>query len=313
MNIIETRELTKRYGQHTAVANLDLDIHPGETYGFLGPNGAGKTTTIRMLTGVLQPSSGHARVAGHDVRTEPGAVRARVGLLPESTGAYPWMTPVEYLRFFADLYGMARADADARVWALLQWVGLADRMAARIETFSRGMRARLAIARALVHRPQLVFLDEPTLGLDPLGQRDILALIQRANREEGMTVFLSSHALDQVGQVCTRVGIMNEGRLIAQGTAPELARRLGLRHTLRLTVSDAPRAQRAVKELEPSADTTMLDAEHLLLTPEHGEAPTDRLLRALVHADIAVREAVVTTPGLADVFLALVGQERRAA
>jgi ABC-2 type transport system ATP-binding protein len=313
MNIIETHELTKRYGQHTAVASLDLDVGPGETYGFLGPNGAGKTTTIRMLTGVLRPSGGRARVMGHDVGTEPGAVRSSVGLLPESTGVYPWMTPVEYLGFFAQLYGMTRADAGARIRALLNWVGLADRAAMRVETFSRGMRARLAIARALVHRPKLVFLDEPTLGLDPVGQRDILGLIQRANREEGMSVFLSSHALDQVGQVCTRVGIMHEGRLVAQGAAAELARRLGLRQTVRLTVCDAARAQQVVKPLEPSAETTVLDAEHLLLTPEHGEMPTNVLLRALVQADISVREAVVTTPSLGDVFLALVSRERRAA
>ncbi|HKW94831.1 MAG TPA: ABC transporter ATP-binding protein [Methylomirabilota bacterium] len=313
MDVIETCDLTKHYGPHRAVASLDLAVRQGETYGFLGPNGSGKTTTIRMLTGVLRPSSGHARVAGHDVQSESGALRARVGLLPESTGVYPWMTPVEYLRFFADLYGMTRGDAEARIWALLRWVGLADRMATRIATFSRGMRARLAMARALVHRPQVVFLDEPTLGLDPVGQQDILALIQRANREEGMTVFLSSHALDQIGQVCTRVGILNEGRLIAQGTAPELSRRLGLRHTVRLTVSDAGRAQRVIETLERSSDASVRDAEHLVLTPTDGELPTDVVLRALVHANISVRELVVTTPTLGDVFLALVSRERTAA
>ena len=312
MSAIEARELTKRYGRTVAVASLDLDVRQGEIYGFLGPNGSGKTTTIRMLAGVLRPSAGQARVAGYDVRTEPGPVRASVGLLPESTDAYPWMTPVQYLRFFANLYGVRRTDAESRIQTLLSSVGLEDRATVRIEILSRGMRARLAMARALVHRPRVVFLDEPTLGLDPMGQQEVLALIRRSNREDGMTVFLSSHALDQVGGVCARVGIMSHGRLVAQGSASELSRRLGLRSTVRLTVTDAARARSVVAPLAPSVRTTVLDAEHLRLTPECGEVPTDAFLRALVRADVSVREAVVETPSLADVFLALVGPERSA-
>jgi ABC-2 type transport system ATP-binding protein len=243
MKMIETEELTKIFPGRTAVATLDLEVWAGEIYGFLGPNGAGKTTTIRMLTGILPPSRGEARVAGHDLRTDPDGVRASIGLLPESTGFYGWMTPVEYLRFFADLYGIPRSDVRERIDALLASVGLADRRSTRIATFSRGMRARLGIARALVHRPRVLFLDEPTLGLDPLGQRDILELIQHVNREEGATVFLSSHALDQVGHVCTRVGILNEGRLVAQGSAAELANHLAFPSTVRVTVDDAALAE----------------------------------------------------------------------
>jgi len=313
MNVIETYELTKVFNGRSAVAKLNIEVRAGEIYGFLGPNGAGKTTTIRILTGILHPSSGEARVAGHDVLTAPNRVRASIGLLPESTGYYSWMTPVEYLGFFADLYGMHRTDADDRTRALLAWVGLSGRATAPIGTFSRGMRARLGIARALIPRPRVVFLDEPTLGLDPVGQRDILELIKHANREEGTTVFLSSHALDQVGHLCARVGIMNEGRLVAQGTAAELSRRLGLRQAVRLTVSDAARAQQVAGQLGRHASATVVDANRLLLTADNGESYTDALLRALVHAGVSVGEAAVVTPSLEDIFFALVRRERSAA
>jgi len=313
MNMIETVELTKIFPGRTAVAKLDLEVRAGEIYGFLGPNGAGKTTTIRMLTGILPPSRGEARVAGHDLRTDPDGVRASIGLLPESTGFYGWMTPVECLRFFADLYGLPRSDVSERISALLASVGLADRRSTRIATFSRGMRARLGIARALVHRPRVLFLDEPTLGLDPLGQRDILELIRHVNREEGATVFLSSHALDQVGHVCTRVGILNEGRLVAQGSAAELANRLAFPSTVRVTVDDAALAEQVAGRLGLYARAWAVDRAHLVVTPRDENPHTDILVRALVNAGVAVREVVIDSPSLEDVFFALVRRERRAA
>lgn len=313
MNVIETRELTKVFPGRTAVANLHLEVQAGEIYGFLGPNGAGKTTTIRMLTGILPPTSGQARVAEHDLRTDLGGVRASIGLLPESVGYYGWMTPVEYLRFFANLYGVRPAEARDRIAGLMEQVGLTGRQQSRIATFSRGMRARLGIARALVHRPRVVILDEPTLGLDPLGQRDILELIQHVNREEGATVFLSSHALNQVGHLCTRVGILNEGHLVAQGTAADLSRRLELPSGLHLTVSDADLAQQILGRLSGDAAVTVLNPARLVVTPKHEEPRADALVRTLVQAGVDVREVVSGMPSLEDVFFALVRGERRAA
>jgi ABC-2 type transport system ATP-binding protein len=313
MNVIETQDLTKVFPGRTAVANLNLEVREGEIYGFLGPNGAGKTTTIRMLAGILRPTSGRASVAGHDLRADLDGVRASIGLLPESIGYYGWMTPVEYLRFFADLYGVRPAEAPGRIAGLMKQVGLSDRQQSRIATFSRGMRARLGIARALVHRPRVVILDEPTLGLDPLGQRDILELMQHVNREEGTTIFLSSHALDQVGHLCTRVGILNEGHLVAQGTAADLSRRLELPSGLHLTVSDAGLAQQIVGRLHRDAGVAVVDPARLVVTPTHGEPRVDALVRALVQAGVEVREVVSGTPSLEDVFFALVRGERSAA
>jgi ABC-2 type transport system ATP-binding protein len=310
MKVIQTHELSRTFGRRAAIVSLDLEVEAGEIYGFLGPNGAGKTTTIRMLTGSLPPSGGTASVACHDIRTAPDAVRASIGLLPESTGYYGWMTPVEYLGFFAQLYGVTRTDSTARILTLLEWVGLSDRRTNRIAALSRGMRARLGVARALIHRPRVVFLDEPTLGLDPLGQRDVLELIRRENRDAGTTVFLSSHALTQVGQLCTRVGILDEGRLVAQGTASELSQRLGLPSTLHFMVSDTARAQQVAADLGLSAQGSMRDPSHLVVIPRHQALPAEVLVRALDRAGVIVHDVTVDTPDLGDVFFALVRHKR---
>jgi ABC-2 type transport system ATP-binding protein len=311
VTIIETRELTKAYPGHTAVVDLSLEIKAGEIYGLLGPNGAGKTTTIRLLAALLRPSRGQARVAGHDLRAERDAVRSVVGLLPESTGFYGWMTPVEYLRFFADLYGMPRAEAFPRIDKLLECVGLVGRRSSAITTLSRGLRVRLGIARALVHRPRVLFLDEPTLGLDPMGQRDLLRLIQTVNADEGATVVLSSHALDQVGQVCARVGILTEGRLVAQGTAVDLCQQLQLRPTLDVSVADTALAQRIATEVGLYATATVAEPGRLLVTGKNADPRPEPLVRALIHAGTDVREVRVRTPSLEDVFFAVARPARR--
>jgi len=175
------------------------------------------------------------------------------------------------------------------------------------------MRARLGIARALLHRPRIVFLDEPTLGLDPLGQRDILELIRYVNRDEGATIFLSSHALDQVGQLCTRVGILNEGCLVAQGSASDLSRRLALSPVLRLTVADAVRAQQVAVKLGLYVSAKVVNPTHLVLASRDRETHADALVRALVSAGVAIREVIVGTPSLEETFFALVQQARSTA
>ena len=313
MNVIETRGLTKEYRGHTGVADLSVEIRAGEIYGLLGPNGAGKTTTIRLLVGLLRPSGGEARVAGHDVSAEPVAVRSVVGLLPESAGFYGWMTPVEYLCFFADLHAMPRGEAGPRIEGLLERVGLGDRRSSPISTLSRGMRARLGIARAIVHRPRVLFFDEPTLGLDPVGQRDLLRLIQTMNEDEGATIVLSSHALDQVGEVCARVGIMTDGRLVGQGTAVELRRQLRLAPTLDVRVAQTDLARRVAVELGLYARVTVAPPETVVLTPRDHELHPEILVRALVGAGAEVREVVVREPSLEDVFFAVTQPVRSAA
>lgn len=235
--IIEARSLTKRYGTFVAVDNLDLTIRRGEIFGLLGPNGAGKTTTILMLLGLTEPTSGWVQVCGFDPVRSPLAVKSVVGYLPDNVGFYPGMSGRENLRYTAALNGLAKKETEERVAALLEQVGLADAADKRAGTYSRGMRQRLAIADALIKRPSVLILDEPTIGIDPEGVRDLLSMLHHLSRDEGITILLSSHLLHQVQEVCDRVGIFVRGRLIASGRVRELEERLALDNEWELLVS----------------------------------------------------------------------------
>jgi ABC-2 type transport system ATP-binding protein len=223
---LEAHALTKAYRALVAVEELSFAARPGEVIGLLGPNGAGKTTAIRVLTTILLPTSGSFTVAGIP-HTRPAEIRQRVGVLPESAGYPEQQTGIEFLRYHARLYGHSRASADATAAVLLRDVGLADRQSSPISTYSRGMRQRLGIARALVNDPAVVFLDEPTLGLDPAGQEQIMRVIDGMARERAATVVLSTHLLAEVEEVCSRVLILNRGHLVADGTVAEVTQRAG--------------------------------------------------------------------------------------
>ncbi len=227
--IIETEELTKRYGSQTAVNNLNLSIYEGEVFGFLGPNGAGKTTTLLMFLGLTEPTSGKVKVIGFDPTRDPFHVKEKVGYLPENVGFYDDMDARQNLRFIARLNRIPDKVSDTRIDETLNLVGLLDEAKKKVGTYSKGMRQRLGIAEVLIKEPKLIFLDEPTIGLDPDGTNRMLDLIHSLSRDRKMTVFLSSHLLDQVQQICDRVGIMIKGKLVAIGPIGELAKKkLGL-------------------------------------------------------------------------------------
>jgi ABC-2 type transport system ATP-binding protein len=233
---IETHELTKRYGNQVAVNRLTLEVKPGEIFGFLGPNGAGKTTTLLMLLGLSEPTSGTARVCGHDPAREPLLVKRLVGYLPESVGFYEDMTAIQNLTYVARLNGIRDGGLRHRMEELLDQVGLLGEARKRVGAYSRGMRQRLGIAEVLLKDPKVAFLDEPTLGLDPDGTQKMLDFIVDLGRRKNITVFFSSHLLDQVQRVSDRVGIMLKGNLVAAGPIQELAKqKLGVdqeRYTL---------------------------------------------------------------------------------
>jgi ABC-2 type transport system ATP-binding protein len=233
---IETHELTKRYGNQVAVNGLTLEVKPGEIFGFLGPNGAGKTTTLLMLLGLSEPTSGTARVCGHDPAREPLLVKRLVGYLPESVGFYEDMTAIQNLTYVARLNGIRDGGLRHRMEDLLDQVGLLAEARKRVGAYSRGMRQRLGIAEVLLKDPKVAFLDEPTLGLDPDGTQKMLDFIVDLGRRRNITVFFSSHLLDQVQRVSDRVGIMLKGTLVAAGPIQELAKqKLGVdqeRYTL---------------------------------------------------------------------------------
>jgi ABC-type multidrug transport system ATPase subunit len=218
--IISIKNLNKAYGAEKAVDGLNLTIQKGEFYGFLGPNGAGKTTTIRMITGILESDEGEILVDGFPVH-EKEHVAKIIGVVPEGRGFYEWMTADEYLSFFANLYSVPKEKQSGLIDSLLTEVDLAKRRHSKIGTYSRGMRQRLGLARALINSPQLLILDEPTLGLDPQGQESVQKLLKKLN-SEGVTIFLSSHLLDEVSRLCSRIGILNNGRLLVEGTENEI-------------------------------------------------------------------------------------------
>jgi ABC-2 type transport system ATP-binding protein len=218
---VEAVRLTKRYGGRSAVEDVSFTASQGEIVGLLGPNGAGKTTTIRLLTTVLSPTSGEFSIAGHP-STAAGDIRRSVGVLPESSGYPAHQTGGEYLRFFARLYGLDRSAARAIAAELLTAVGLEDRADSPIASYSRGMRQRLGIARALINDPVVVFLDEPTLGLDPAGQAQVLEIIRGIAKRRAATVVLSTHLLPEVEEVCSKVVILNHGRVVASGSVGEV-------------------------------------------------------------------------------------------
>ena len=234
--IIETEGLTKQYNSFTAVNQLSFRIREGEIFGFLGPNGAGKTTTLLMFLGLTEPTAGKLRVCGFDPTREPLQVKKRVGYLPENVGFYDDMDARGNLRYVARLNNIRDEVSAPRIDQLLGLVGLLEDGSKRVGTYSKGMRQRLGIAEVLVKEPKLVFLDEPTIGLDPDGTNRMLDLIRSLSKEKGITVFFSSHLLEQVQRVSDRVGIMIKGNLVAVGPIEELARsKLGVdkeRYTL---------------------------------------------------------------------------------
>jgi ABC-2 type transport system ATP-binding protein len=227
--IIETEGLTKVYGSQTAVNQLTFQIREGEVFGFLGPNGAGKTTTLLMFLGLTEPTSGKVHVCGFDPTRDPLGVKERVGYLPENVGFYEDMDARQNLRFIARLNRIPDAISLKRIDELLNVVGLLDEAEKKVGIYSKGMRQRLGIAEVLVKEPKVIFLDEPTIGLDPDGTNRMLDLIHSLSREKNITVFLSSHLLDQVQRMCDRVGIMIKGDLVAIGPIQELGqKKLGI-------------------------------------------------------------------------------------
>ncbi|MCA6092856.1 ATP-binding cassette domain-containing protein [Streptomyces sp. SCA3-4] len=290
------RGLGKSYAGVEAVRGIDLTVAQGETFGFLGPNGAGKTTTISMLTTLATPTTGRIEIAGHDTRTAPQQVRRTLGLVFQETTLDPELTAVENLRFHADLYALPRAGLAGRIAEMLDLVGLAARGDSLVRTFSGGMQRRLEIARGLLHRPRLLFLDEPTIGLDPQTRAQVWTHLAEVREREATTIFLTTHYLDEAEQ-CDRIAIIDDGRIVAQGSPAELKSVIG--------------ADRVDLRTGDDMAAAALLHERFGLTAVRGPgglsvkvAEGARLVPALCAAlDVAVYEVTVTRPSLDDVFL----------
>ncbi len=289
-----------------AVDGIDLHVRAGEVYGFLGPNGAGKSTTVRMLTTLLRPTAGKASVAGFDVATEAGSVRRSIGVALQDAAIDPFMTGRELLRLQATLHAIPRADGHARAEVLLDRVGLTDAADRRVGTYSGGMRRRLDLALALVHEPVVLFLDEPTTGLDPTSRVALWEEVRRLNRESGTTVFLTTQYLEEADQLAGRIGIIDGGKIVAEGTPAELKNNIG-DATLMITPTDPSRiadAAAVLQQFGPAADGKPGAAAIRLSEGAEGIAA---VVRALDHAAISTAAIDLHQPTLDDVFVVTTG------
>ncbi len=313
---IDAHGLRKSYGRKVAVDSIDLTVRRGTVLGLLGPNGAGKTTLIRMLSTVLSPDAGSFTIAGVP-HNKPVQVRQRIGVLPESAGYPLTQTCQEWLTMHSRLFGASISVADTTAERLLGEVGLSERRQSLISSLSRGMRQRLGIARALVNDPQVVFLDEPTLGLDPMGQRQVLELVTRIVRERGVTVALSTHVLDEVEQVCDRVVIINRGRIVADGSVSDVVRRAAAPREGRVHVPPELRTRAldvlAARDLAATAAPNGNRGEVRLQLPgdQIPEESSAAALTCLLEAGVPVLGFSLEGGRLSDAFLAVTEGDRR--
>ena len=306
MTAIRCDALVRRFDGTTAVDGVDLEIADGEIYGFLGPNGAGKSTTVRMLCTLLAPTGGRASVAGFDVVESPGEVRLRIGVALQEAALDPRQTGAELLMLQGRLYGLSRAAARKRVIELGELIDLSDALDRRIGTYSGGMKRRLDLVASLVHDPQILFLDEPTTGLDPVSRATVWEEVRRLNEEMGMTIFLTTQYLEEADALAGRVGIIDHGRIVAEGTPTELKRKIGTDMIIARLDGDAKQVCPIVEHL-PGVLGAEAHGDELLVSTTDGPATLGPVAVALSNCGVPIRDLTLRTPSLDDVFLELTG------
>ena len=301
---VEVRDLVRRFGALEAVRGVTFDVAQGETFGFLAPTGAGKSTTISMLCTLLNPTSGLARVAGYDVVAQRSEVRKRIGLVFQDTTLDDYLTAQENLRFHAELYGVPRSQTGPRIDDVLTMVGLVERRASLVRTFSGGMKRRLEIARGLLHSPRVLFLDEPTVGLDPQTRSHIWGYIDELRQREAITIFLTTHYMDEA-EHCDRIAIIDEGRIVVEGTPEQLKASVG-RDRVQISTDDDRGAIAVLKE-RFSLAATMSEGTVAFYVAQ-GEAFVPRLFAEL---GVPIKSVSIARPTLDDVFMTYTGRTIR--
>ncbi|MEI8322160.1 MAG: ATP-binding cassette domain-containing protein [Actinomycetes bacterium] len=313
---IEATNLVRRFGENYAVNGIDLRVAPGEIYGFLGPNGAGKSTTVRMLTTLLAPTSGDALIMGHSIVTKPDTVRFHIGVALQDAALDPKQTGRELLDMQGRLYGLNTLERKTRVEELLQLVDIDSAIDDRISTYSGGMKRRLDLAAALVHQPQVLFLDEPTTGLDPVSRAKVWKEVRHLNEDLGMTIFLTTQYLEEADELAHRVGIIAKGSLAVEGTPTELKKAIGSDVVVaRIPTTETSRAAQIVNNISGVQSVEVQDDE-VIISIGNGARGISPIAVALSDANVPVLEITLRTPTLDDVFLHATGnrlQERNEA
>jgi ABC-2 type transport system ATP-binding protein len=300
--VISAEDLTKVYGQRTALDHVSFEVPEGEIFGFVGPNGAGKTTTLRILAALLEPTSGRASIDGTDVVQDPGRVHTRIGYMPDFFGVYDQLTVAEYLDFYAACYRQPKERRTKIVGELLELIGLTDRRDQLVDTLSRGLKQRLCLARALVHDPVVLLLDEPASGLDPRARVEMREILKEL-RGMGKTIIISSHILPELTELCTMIGIIDHGRMRATGSVQDVIRGLSADRRLRITVVGA--REPAIAILEPLASVRRVEVANgtIEATYEGDDSTAADILQALTAGGIKVSAFSQADGGLEEAFM----------
>lgn len=306
-NAIYADGLTRSFGQQTAVDGLSLAVPAGAIFGFLGPNGSGKTTTIRLLLGLIEPDAGQARVLGFDARTQADEIRMRCGALLEHHGLYERMSAQDNLEYFARIWRLSASDRRRRIDELLERMGLADRRGEKVGDWSRGMKQKLAVARAMLHRPQVIFLDEPTAGLDPMAAASLRRELATLAADEKTTVFLTTHNLNEAETLCAQVGVIRDGKLLAVGHPDELRRRTAGPEVEVVGSGFTPELMAALQQRPEVAGVTLANGH--LSVQIRGDAPFAPLTALLVAGGAQIEEIRRRQENLEQVFMTLMGEE----
>lgn len=310
MSLIEVRGLRKEYGKVVAVGGVDFRVDKGEIFGLLGPNGAGKSTTISMIAGLVTPTAGSIFLHGKDVTKAPHRMKEVLGLVPQDIALYPSLTARENLFFWGRMYSLPGPLLRERVEEALEYAGLKDRANDRIDTYSGGMKRRINIAAALLHRPELLIMDEPTVGIDLQSRSHILETVQRLNRED-VTVLYTSHYMEEVEYLCSRIAIMDHGAIIAEGTLEELRSTVGDTDSVELTLSDAPGSlAEEIAGLPGVLQAKKVDSTITTLVKD-GHERVAAILETVYRAGVKVRSIQIVEPNLESVFLKLTGRALR--
>jgi ABC-2 type transport system ATP-binding protein len=299
--------LAKKYGNFYAVNGVSLKVNSGEIYGFLGPNGAGKSTCVSMMTTLILPTSGKATVGGYDVISQAGEVRRIAGVALQEIGLDPLMKSMELLTIQAQIFGYSRKQAQTRAHELLDLVKLSSFTNRRVGKYSGGMRRRLDLALALVHEPDILFLDEPTTGLDPASRRDIWTEVRRLNKETGMTIFLTTQYLEEADELADRIAIINNGTIAVEGTPLELKSKLGT-ESINITFRDAEQTEKAAEVIKSMANRVQTDRKVLRIYMAQAAAAVPAVMTKLQQAALEPISLTLTQPTLDDVFLQITGE-----
>jgi len=310
--ILDVQNLVKKYGDFTAVNGITFDIKEGEVFSLLGPNGAGKTTTLSMLSTLYIPTSGDATIGGHSITKNPMAVKQVIGVVPQELALYEDLTARENLIFWGQMYGLSGKPLSSRVDEVLEQIGLTDKAKNRVRTYSGGMKRRVNIGVGLLHKPRLLFMDEPTVGIDPQSRRAILDTVKDLN-QQGMTVLYTTHYMEEAQELSDRVGIIDHGELIALGTQKELTQQVGHTETLILHIaeSDDPEAlANSLKDLHDVLEANVTDHEVSIITPDAEDILASVVSKANERG-IKIRSIDIREPNLEAVFLHLTGRALR--